>query len=371
MRLQRLSLEHFRSYEALSLDFGRENVHVFIGHNGAGKTNILESVSVLSLVKSFLAAEDDEAVRWDQQHFRVRAECSSDDGTQCSAEVVSQLTPRRQKACFVNDVRRSVGEMVGTLPSVSFLPQDLELFTGAPAQRRAFLDRLLSQVSPEYLPLLLTYQKILKQRNALLKHIAQGSAERSDLPVWDERLADTGAAVTVHRLELVGVLQCTLARELAALGEDWPDAQMRYERKGDACALPDIRNEILGSLQENLSRDCMLQSTGTGPHRDDWTILVGGRSIATFASRGQQRTAVLALLELQTSYLELRRGEKPVVLLDDVFSELDDAHQTALLQSFADHQVLITATHVPPALGSAVLWHVGEGRVSRSESVKV
>lgn len=372
MRLSHLSLQNFRNYGDAAIEFGDGNVHLFVGHNGAGKTNILEAVSVLSLTKSCLNADDEEVVGWGREFFRVRGEGLCDDGAEITAEVVSQFAPKRGKACFLHDVKKGIGEMVGAIPSVVFLPQDLELFTGSPAQRRAYLDRLLSQVSPSYLETFLMYQKILKQRNALLRSIAQGVSKEEDLSVWDLRVAETGAVITMRRLELVGVLQCSLLQELRTLGESFDDGQIVYERKGEGRTTEELCAELIELLQMNRRRDIVLQSTSVGPHRDDWTIVADGHPLPSFASRGQQRAAVLALLMLQISYLELQRGERPIVLLDDVFSELDEEHEAALLKSFSSHQVFITATYVPPTLGDAALWHVEEGKVERgNQAIKV
>jgi DNA replication and repair protein RecF len=136
---------------------------------------------------------------------------------------------------------------------------------------------------------------------------------------------------------------------------------LQYERTGESRTEVDIEQEILRELDRVTERDIILQATSIGPHRDDWGLMVEGRSLPSFASRGQQRTAVLALLFLLGSYLELQRGEKPVILLDDVFSELDTRHQKALLTAFGQHQVFITATHVPEGLQDAVVWNVGRG----------
>jgi len=244
------------------------------------------------------------------------------------------------------------------LPTALFLPQDLELFTGAPTTRRSFLDRLLCQVSPEYLQVLMQYQKILKQRNALLRKISDGIARRADLAIWDEQLAEAGTVVMLRRLELCEVLQCSLSQELHSLGEQWRDPVIVYERKGQSYDFATAKQEFLDLFSQFQERDIVLQSTTIGPHRDDWKILVDDRDIATFASRGQQRTALLALLFLEVSFLELQRGEKPIILLDDVFSELDDHHQQSLLTSFEDYQVIITTTHLPKEVHGAKVWHM-------------
>ncbi|MCB9808344.1 DNA replication/repair protein RecF [Candidatus Peribacteria bacterium] len=358
MRISHLSLQKFRSYDAHVMDFSENNVHVLLGPNGVGKTNILEAVSLLSLTKSCHKAEETDIIAWGEDFYRVQGRAHCDNGEEKSFEVVSQISPRKQKVCFVNDVKTPIGEMVGQLPTVIFLPQDLELFTGSPGNRRAFLDQLLCQVSPEYLQTLMQYQKVLKQRNALLRKISDGVARRTDLGVWDEKAAETGTIVMLRRLELIEMLQCTLPEELNRLGEDWGDAILSYERKGSERTFEAAKQEMLDLLSHFQERDIIIQSTTIGPHRDDWKILVDDRDIATFASRGQQRTAVLALLFLQVSYLELQRGEKPIILLDDVFSELDDHHQTSLLSSLEAHQVIITSTHVPTNLHGAKVWEM-------------
>ena len=358
MRIRSLFLEQFRSYPAREFSFGDDDVHVFVGPNGAGKTNIVEAVSLLSLLKSCQRVEEHDIIAWGQDYYRVRGCVLDDNGQEKTLELVSQIAPCKRKACYINDVKVGVGDMVGVLPTVTFLPQYLELFTGSPANRRSFLDRLLCQVSPTFLRTLMEYQQVLKQRNALLRKIRDGVCRRTDLAVWDEKAAETGTVVMLRRLELSKVLQCTLGAELRELGELWPDVSIVYERKGNACDFDGAKTEFLDLLSHFQERDIVLASTTIGPHRDDWKIFVEGRDIATFASRGQQRTAVLALLFLEVSYLELQRGEKPVILLDDVFSELDDNHQTSLLQSLNGHQVLITATHVPVELSGARVWEM-------------
>ncbi|MDD3896698.1 MAG: DNA replication/repair protein RecF [Candidatus Peribacteraceae bacterium] len=364
MRVTRLHLEQFRSYEALELLLSStESVHVLIGPNAAGKTNILEALGVLSLTKSCQGVDEEDMVRWGAQHYRVRASVLCDDGTESTLEVASQFAPRRRKACFRNDVQIPMGEMVGMLPAVFFLPQQLTLFTGSPQQRRQFLDQLLCQVSYAYLQKLTQYLRILKQRNSLLKNIARGGVAVSSLALWNEQLAEVGAYVTLKRLELIEMLQCTLGEELSSFGEAGESAVLVYERKGEERELPAMQRELLRRLEHSRERDVQLQATSVGPHREDWRLDIGGRSLPTFASRGQQRAAVVALLFLQVSYLELRRGEKPIVLLDDVFSELDDMHQEALLRSFDGYQVFVTATHVPPELHGAHVWEVGGGVV--------
>lgn len=358
MRLASLSLTQFRSHEDRVFDFSGSDTHLLIGPNGSGKTNILEAIAVLSRLESCLGNDEDDLRTWGTEFYRARAELLTDMQEQQSIEVVAQWEPKKQKACFVNDVRVPVATFVGALPTVMFLPQDLELFTGAPSLRRRFLDHVLTQVSPEYYRALASYNKVLKQRGSLLKNISEGTARPGELAVWDAALAEHGSIITVFRLELMETFGLTLRQEMESLGERVKTAEFHYERNStqrDRAAIAKELQELLIHFRE---RDILLRATSIGPHRDDWQITLDGRALRTFASRGQQRTAVLALLFLQVSYLGLRRGEKPVILLDDVFSELDDRHQQGVLTSFTEHQVMMTATHMPEDIGNAKVWQI-------------
>lgn len=342
-------------------------MHVLHGPNAAGKTNLLEAVSILSSGRSFLGAEEDDLMMWDTDHYRLQAAVRSDSGECKTIEVVSQRSPRRARAGFLNDVRVPISRLTGVLPAVAFLPQDLELFTGSPARRRDLFNDLLVQISADFATSLATYTKLLRQRNALLRRIREGTGRMQDLAVWEDGLAREGAAVTLGHLELAQVLQCTLEEELRALGETWRNVRLVYDRHGDATTQADIATALRSDFLHFRERDLLIGSTTIGPHRNDWHIDADGRSLATFASRGQQRTAVLALLFLRVSYMEVRRGEQPVILLDDVFSELDAAHQEQLMKSLKGHQVFLTTTHRVPGISSATMWKVGGGEVRTSD----
>lgn len=366
VRITRLILEQFRNYTSQTLVLTDADIQLFVGQNGAGKTNILEAVSLLSITKSCRGKDEQDMVQWEKGHYRISGVVMSDTGEEMTMEIVSELTPRKRKAFFLNDVRSPLSMYVGTLPTVAFMPEDLLLFSGTPGERRRFLDQLLCQVSPQYFSDLSAYQKILQQRNALLKRIAAGNDRPEVLGVWDLELAAKASSLTLMRLELIETLNLTLLEEIRALGEAWNSADIRYERKTTARDLESLKAEMITILESTRQRDIILQSTGTGPHREDWQVYRDNRSIPSFASRGQERVAVLALLLLEVSYLELRRGEKPVILLDDAFSELDDRHQGTLLDAFKGYQVLMTSTRVPPNAEGAKVFGVEAGVVTVS-----
>ncbi|MDD4318882.1 MAG: DNA replication and repair protein RecF [Candidatus Peribacteraceae bacterium] len=365
MQVLRLQLTHFRNYASLDADVSGALLHLFLGRNGSGKTNLLDALSVLSVQRSFLGLEEQDLTRHGADFHRLRATVRSDAGEEETLETVSQQQPRKQRACFRNDVRIPVSEMVGRLPTVAFLPSDLELFVGPPAGRRRFLDQILSQAAPSYHRAFGEYHRALKQRNTLLRRVADRAASARDLDPWDAHLAEKGSILTVARLELVETFSLALTDELKRLGESWSETVIRYERSGTERTSDALAAELRALLGRARERDLLLQSTTVGPHRDDWRIEADGTALERHASRGQQRAAVLSLLFLEASYLELCRNENPVILLDDVFSELDDDHQERVLGAFPGHQVFLTATHRPPALHDAAVWLVDRGTAVR------
>ncbi len=369
MRIISFSLEQFRNYSVQAVHLTDEDIQLFVGRNGSGKTNLLEALSILSITRSCRGKDDTDMVQWEKGHYRIRAVVRSDSGDEHRLEAVCELNPRKRKAFFINDVRTQLPGFVGFLPSVAFLPQDLELFSGAPAERRRFLDQLLSQLNADYLVYLSHYQKILHQRNALLKRINAGADSPDSLDLWDRELAMRASHITLARLELIETLNLSFLEELQSLGETWTDVRLQYDRKTQSRIAPELEAELMALLKTNRERDVIVQSTTVGPHRDDWQVFRNGRALPSFASRGQERVAVLALLLLEVSYLELRRGEKPVILLDDAFSELDDEHQEALLDGFRGYQVLMTATRVPPNAKNATVFPVTPGVVGAVDLV--
>lgn len=330
--------------------------------NGSGKTNLLEAISLLSLTRSFRGAQGADMCQWNKEFYRVQGMVTCKQSS-FSLELVSQFQPRKQHALFRDNVRLRSSKFFGNLLTVTFVPQNMDLFDGAPAERRTFFDRLLSQISLEYRNTLGLYQKSIRQRNAALRAVAKGTTSRELLDPWDCEVAAYGSKITIDRLALIETLNMTLIQELHGLGESWEEAEIQYKRRGEAQDPKNCEEEYLALLQQERDRDILLQSTTVGPHRHDWTLMLDGRSISSFASRGQHRVCVLALVLLQASYLELQKSAKPIILLDDVFSELDAAHQDHLLSVFNRHQVLITSTHIPEGFSAAEIQEVSEGKV--------
>lgn len=359
MRLHSLSLSSFRSYQKLDLAFGDSSRQLLLGLNGSGKTNIIEAIALLSRGRSCLRADFDDMLRYEDMFFKVRADTEEDDGTRATLECVFQTSPRRASATFVNDVRTPLLSFIGKLPTIVFLPQDLDLFTGPPAGRRNFADLLLSQLRPTYAESRMEYERVLKQRSALLRRIAEGSAKESELDLWDERLLGAAEPILKHRSDLLSAISDALLSELQKLGETW--------QAGSIDIVPSAEGPLADALKKYRSRDIILQSTTVGPHRDDWRVRTDGHDIAHTASRGQQRATLLALLFVSAELFQSVRNEKPVILLDDVLSELDLHHQSALLKHLQGHQVFITSTHTVDHADGITVWKVAAGSVTESK----
>ena len=348
MQITELTLRSYRSYETLHLAFD-PGVQIFLGANAQGKTNIIEALYYAAFGRSHRTSSDAELIR-------VGA-----DGAHIGLSFRRHDVPGELSFTFARGARRCItyaGEslrqrdLVGLLPMVLFSPEDLFLVKGAPALRRRYLDAELSQASPAYYGELLRYTRILKQRNAVLKDIRERLAAPDDLSPWDAQLARSAAYIVTRRIAAVAQLGALSARVQAVLaaGEELALAYEIAGAGGEDFAEDDMTESLHvwynKMLCEGRARDIARAATGVGPHLDDLVLRVGGMSLRSYGSQGQQRTGALALKLAELFYLQENIGEAPILLLDDVMSELDADRRRALLD-FIRHehiQTFITAT---------------------------
>ena len=374
MQITELTLRSYRSYETLHLAFD-PGVQIFLGANAQGKTNIIEALYYAAFGRSHRTSSDAELIR-------VRA-----DGAHIGLSFRRHDVPGELSFTFARGARRRItyaGEslrqrdLVGLLPMVLFSPEDLFLVKGAPALRRRYLDAELSQASPAYYGELLRYTRILKQRNAVLKDIRERLAAPDDLPPWDAQLARSAAYIVTRRIAAVAQLGALSARVQAVLAAG-EELALAYEIAG-AGAEDFAEDDMTESLHvwynkmlcEGRARDIARAATGVGPHLDDLVLRVGGMSLRSYGSQGQQRTGALALKLAELFYLQENIGEAPILLLDDVMSELDADRRRALLD-FIRHehiQTFITATDAAyfPAERMGTYRYVEAGTVRDEES---
>lgn len=358
MRLRSLRLRNHRNYAQLDLVPG-PRVNVFIGANGQGKTNLLEAVAMLALSSSPRARREVELVGPVATGSRIEAEIETGNRTIELAITLSVEGDRARRVIEVDGARRRAFDLPGHFRVALFWPDDLGLVKGGPELRRRFLNQMLVQVEPGYARALSGLRRVLEQRNSLLKRIAAGEGGEDMLDVWDAELVQVSREIVDARAKAARHLEPEAARCHAqiAAGER---LEVHYLGPPE-----NLAEAVHNSRAEDLRRG----ATSVGPHRDDLLVLLDSREARAYASQGQQRTAVVSLKLAEARLIESRSGERPVLLLDDVLSELDSERRAALLgEVAAGGQVIITSVEAGPfpadLIARAMVWTVAQGRIA-------
>ena len=333
MLLKRLGLRNYRNYERLDLE-PVPGLNIFLGSNGQGKTNLLESIALTALSASPRARRESELVGPLVPACRVEAVVESGGRTREVEIDVRVEKERARREIRVDGVKRRAAELPGVVRVALFWPDDLGLVKGGPELRRRFLNQLLVQVEPGYAGALASYSRVLEQRNHLLKRIWAGDEGRDALGIWDDELVRHGGILAEARGRAVEQL-APLAADFHRLVSGGERLEVRYLGPPD---------DLTGAVHNSIGEDLRRGATSVGPHRDDLVIDIDGRDARGFGSQGQQRTAVVSLKQAEAALSRVRSGEAPILLLDDVLSELDASRRRALLEGVgADSQVVITA----------------------------
>ena len=334
MKLTSLELSQFRNYEKLNIGF-HENINLFCGDNAQGKTNILEAIYLAGTTKSHRSAKDREMIRFDQDESHIRMEMEVKN---IPYRVDMHLRRNRKKETAINGLPvKKAGELVGLGHFVFFSPEDLKIIKNGPLERRRFMDMELCQLSSVYIHDLAGYQHVLAQRSALLKDFEERGDIADTLDVWDEQLVLYGQKVIEARQRFADLLGEVIKPIHSSLSGGTEELEVLYEKNTDG-------NDFSERLKEEREKDIRFKITGSGPHRDDLMIKCNGIDLRRYGSQGQQRTAALSMKLAEIELVRRIRGESPVLLLDDVLSELDQSRQTYLLQQISRTQTLITCT---------------------------
>ena len=362
--LTSISLAGFRGYASLAVTFG-PGAHLVWGPNAAGKTSLLEALVVCAHGSSHRTLTDADLIRWDAPFARVdtRRELPGLDPLELDVTLVREGPAGGRKRIRVNGVPRRASALAGLLRVVVFAPEEMLLLVGPPSLRRGTLDALAAQRIPAHAPDLAAYLRVLAQRNALLRAIREERAGREQLSPWNARLVESGAAVRDARQRTLGVLAAPLVAAHAEIASDEGSLSVTYESNVAPAAGETSRDALARRLAETAEKEAWNGTTLVGPHRDDLAFRLDGRDLATFASRGQQRTAILALKLAEVDLLTEHDGRPPLLLLDDVFSELDPARRSHLVRRIAGlPQAFVTTTSLDdldPALRAiAATWEV-------------
>ncbi len=348
-----LALQQFRNYQTVQIALA-PGLNIFWGDNGQGKTNLLEAVHVCCLGKSHRTAQTVEMVRYGQQDAKILLSVQRSDGPR-NIHVMLQAT--RQKRISVSGVPiRRMSELMGHAQCVLFAPDDLQMVKGGPSKRRRYMDTALCQISPRYFTALSKYNLAVSQRNALLK---KGVQDAALYQAYESTMAAYGAELLTERqafCQRIAALAQTVYQEIAP-GEELlvqyhPSVYKEQAEEKDA---------LLAGWEKTRAQDMRRGMTGFGPHRDDLALAIGGKEARSYASQGQQRTAVLALKLAEVEKMEETSGHRPMLLLDDVLSELDQKRQEALFAHIAGQALLTMAAPPGKRFQHAKVFEVKQG----------
>ncbi|HSP46577.1 MAG TPA: DNA replication/repair protein RecF [Clostridiaceae bacterium] len=363
MKIRYLNLMNYRNYEELNIELN-DGVNVFQGENAQGKTNILEAMYYCAFGRSHRTTKDKELVRWDMENARIRLYVEKE---RLDKLIEVNLLKDGRKSIGINKIKiKKIGDLLGTLNVVMFSPEDLKIVKESPVLRRRFLDMEISQLDKKYYNSLIIYNKVLNERNTLLK------GRRPDhhiMDVYDEQLADSGVYLIRQRLNYISMLNAEGKGIHKEITSEKEDIEFVYRPNVEIC--DDLRERYLEAMKTNRAKDVERGNTSVGVHRDDFTIHINGIDTKSYGSQGQQRTAVLTMKFSSLEIIKNIKGEYPVLLLDDVLSELDLSRKKFILKSIENIQTVITCTGVENIedylTGNYRLFNVRDGALLEGE----
>lgn len=344
MIVKSLDLENFRNHRDTKISFS-DRFNIIFGDNGQGKTNILEAIYLCASGRSHRTSKDSELIRFGCDSYKI------------NTYVTNSGLDKDINICYLNDQKKQIkineiplnkiGALMGNLYAVLFSPEDLFIVKQGPMERRRFVDITLCQIKPSYFYDLQLMARILKQRNMLLKTLSTNSSLLDTLDVWNIKLAEVAASVIIARRSFTRKLSLLAQKQHKYLTVEKEIISFNYDcsfQLNEDTSKSEIIEIYQKLLEKNLQRDMVLGYTSVGPHRDDYDILINDKSLKTFGSQGQQRSAVLSLKIAEIELIHNETGDYPVLLLDDVMSELDDNRQKYLMDSITKVQTFITCT---------------------------
>lgn len=373
MKIQQISLINFRNYQNLNLQIDGL-VNVFYGNNAQGKTNILESIFYSAFGMSHRTSNEDDLVKMSCREMASEVTFSNLYGDHTLRVKRQNICERMKKQISLDDNVIKSKEHYGTLNIVMFSPEDLQIVKGEPALRRRFLDMEIAQTNRYYYGLLVKYNRVLQQRNKFLKDARENILDHAQLEVWNKEIANVAAEIISLRLKVLKKINSIAGSIYKEITNQKEELVVNYELKTNSSAiicsqedsLESWREWYLAKLRERQTIDVLRGSTGIGPHRDDLSITVNDNNLRSFGSQGQQRSGALALKLAEMEYVKKEAGEYPVLLLDDVMSELDSERRKQIL-NFIDGRVQTFITvndkNLIPELACNRYFFVSEGSI--------
>ncbi len=366
MQIRNLKLKNFRNYDRLDMDFS-DSFNIIYGNNAQGKTNIIEAVFLCASGRSHRTSKDQELLKSGEPEFEIRLQFVKET---INEEIRINFNNEERKKIKINDIPvKKMGDLMGHLNAVIFSPEDLFIIKQGPAERRRFIDITLSQLRPSYFYDLQQYAKILFQRNSLLKRITVQRNLEDTLEVWNKHLVKTGSRIVKARRKFIGDLCGFASARHEKLTNHEEKLQLKYSPSFelfDESKDEEIEKIFYDTVERNKDNEIRRGTTVVGPHRDDIDIILNGESTKVYGSQGQQRTAVLSMKLAEIDLMKEESGDFPVLLLDDVLSELDDRRKEYLLENISGLQTFITCTDLNfyrmegPA---ASIFHIDNGSI--------
>ncbi|MBO7508513.1 MAG: DNA replication/repair protein RecF [Clostridia bacterium] len=344
MFVNELKLVNFRNYGEQRLKL-LNGINLLVGKNGQGKTNMLEAIFFSAIGKSPKTSKDSDLINWSKDRASFCVDVSKKSGTKKIEVVFSRQTKKSIRVNGVNLLK--IGDLLGNVNVIFFSPDELKLVKDAPQDRRKFLDTDISQLNKNYFYNLTKYNKILDERNKLLKNYNGTQTLEQTLPIWDSQLAETGSKIIFERIKFLNKLKSISKEAHSYLTGKKEELELEYAGIAKETE-EEIKQEFLKELKRVKDKDLKLGYTNVGPHRDDIKLVVNGVDIRSFGSQGQQRTVALSMKLAELEIFKEEIGEYPVLLLDDVLSELDQDRQQRLLNYSKRLQTIITTTQYDP-----------------------
>ena len=373
MKLTNLQLQNFRNYESVQLEF-TDGVHVFIGENAQGKTNLMESIYALAMTKSHRTTNDKELIGWNKEFATIKGTVEK-TATKTNLELQFSKKGKIAKVNYLEQKRLS--SYLGNLNVILFAPENLTLVKGSPQNRRKFVDMELGQMSSLYLYDLVEYNRVLKQRNTYLKQLAIKKKQPDEyLDVLSEMLSELASIIVFHRLDFMKQLEALAIpiHDQLSLGREKFSVSYQATIPLEDGLTPSQMKEIyMNQFKKNQTREADQATTLIGPHRDDLIFYLNEVPVQTYGSQGQQRSTVLSLKLAEIELMKLSTGEYPLLLLDDVLSELDDDRQTHLIKAIENKvQTFITTTSLDGIkqqfINEPVVIPIEKGTILKTES---
>jgi DNA replication and repair protein RecF len=369
MNIERLQLTNYRNYESLTLDFSPK-INVFIGENAQGKTNVMESIYVLAMAKSHRTSNDKELIRWNEDYGKIEGVLQKKYG----AVPIELTVSKKGKKGKVNHLEQTkLSNYVGQMNVVMFAPEDLNVVKGSPQVRRRFIDMEIGQISPTYLHDLLNFQKILKQRNSILKSNQGRSALADDVmfDIYTDQYVQAAVQIIRKRFNFMDLLQEWAEPIHFGISRGLEKLVIQYKTVSGLeknMSAEEMATYLKNDLEKVKKREIERGVTLVGPHRDDLQFFVNEYDVQVYGSQGQQRTTALSLKLAEIELIKQETKEAPILLLDDVLSELDDYRQSHLLNTIqGEVQTFVTTTNVDginhETIKNAKMFHVKQGTI--------